>query len=664
MITRLKSMTLAVTAALLVSLLAAIPASGAPSSGATDFTSRAGTVIDVGAYHNCAILSDATLKCWGENGDGQLGQDDVVERGEFLTDMGANLAPIDLGAGRTAAAVSAGDRSTCAILDNGTVKCWGDNFYGELGQDHTDNIGDGIGTAMADLNPINLGTGRTATAISAGTAQTCAILDNGTVKCWGRNTNGQLGQDSVDHIGNGIGTAMADLNPINLGTGRTATAISAGFGQTCAILDNGTVKCWGDNRDGQLGQDSVDNIGNGIGTAMADLNPINLGTGRTATAISASDDHTCAILDNGTVKCWGDNRYGELGQDSVDNIGDGIGTAMADLNPINLGAGRTATAISAGKTHSCAILNNGTAKCWGRNVYGQLGQGNGDNVGDGIGDPVADIDPIDFGTGRTPLGIATDGPDGDGTTCFLLSDYTLSCFGYNFNHQLGIGIDGNSYGNLPGQMGDNLPALDLDGRVRPIQIQCPTTPAHGFADVPATSFADGDVTCIKELAITTGTSATTYSPGDTVTREQMAAFIGRLWRALDQTCPTTPAHGFIDVPASSFAVADITCIKALEITTGTSATTYSPANTVTREQMAAFLGRLWRALGNTCPTTPAHGFIDVPASSFANADITCIKALGITTGTSATTYSPANTVTREQMAAFIGRIITANTNAA
>jgi Tol biopolymer transport system component len=121
---------------------------------------------------------------------------------------------------------------------------------------------------------------------------------------------------------------------------------------------------------------------------------------------------------------------------------------------------------------------------------------------------------------------------------------------------------------------------------------CPTG-ATGFTDVSGSSFAAADIACIFGLGITTGTSATTYSPGDNVTREQMAAFLARLWRALGEVCPTG-ATGFTDVSGSSFAAADIACIFGLGITTGTSATTYSPGDNVTREQMAAFLARLWR----------------------------------------------------------------------
>ena len=173
----------------------------------------------------------------------------------------------------------------------------------------------------------------------------------------------------------------------------------------------------------------------------------------------------------------------------------------------------------------------------------------------------------------------------------------------------------------------------------------------------AGSFAVEDIGCLAGLEITTGTSATTYSPDELVTREEMAAFLGRTWRALGNVCPSDPVP-FVDV-AGSFALADIACIAGLEITTGTSATTYSPDGLVTREEMAAFLGRTWRALGNACPSV-AVPFGDV-AGSFAVEDIGCLAGLEITTGTSATTYSPDRGVTREETAAFLARLIRANT---
>ena len=182
---------------------------------------------------------------------------------------------------------------------------------------------------------------------------------------------------------------------------------------------------------------------------------------------------------------------------------------------------------------------------------------------------------------------------------------------------------------------------------------CPTD-ATPFLDVPASSFAFDDVACIYGLDITTGTGPTTYSPDDFATREQMASFLARLWRAFDIVCPGGPTP-FTDVASTSFAFTDVACIYALGITTGTGPTTYSPIDFVTREQMASFLARLWRALDLVCPVG-ALPFADVSAGSFARDDIVCIHGLGVTTGTSPTTYSPDDFVTREQMASFLARL--------
>ena len=180
-------------------------------------------------------------------------------------------------------------------------------------------------------------------------------------------------------------------------------------------------------------------------------------------------------------------------------------------------------------------------------------------------------------------------------------------------------------------------------------------PCPGFVDMAGTSFALLDVALIEELGVTRGTGPLTYSPFDRVTREQMAAFLARLWEALGNECGGTLGE-FVDVPVSSFAYEAVACIKDLGVTKGTGdGSTYSPADFVTREQMAAFLARLWEALGNTCGGVLGE-FSDVLASSFAYEAVACIKAIGVTTGTSPTTYSPGNHVTREQMAAFIARL--------
>ncbi|NDG47333.1 MAG: hypothetical protein EBY37_09610, partial [Flavobacteriia bacterium] len=302
--------------------------------------------------HTCAILDNGDLKCWGNDDSGQLG-----DGGSTNTNTSApSSTAINLGSGRTAVAVSAGMSHTCAILDNGDLKCWGSDDYGQLGDGGTNT-----NTSAPSSTAINLGTGRTAVAVSAGIAHTCAILDNGDLKCWGRDNYGQLGDG-----GSNTDTNAPSSTAINLGTGRTAVAVSTGTYHTCAILDNGDLKCWGWDANGQLGDGGTNtNLNAPSSTA------INLGMGRTAVAVSAEMSyHTCAILDNGDLKCWGFDNNGQLGDG-----GTNTDTNAPSSTAINLGSGRTAVAVSAGIQHTCAILDNGEAKCWGLDDYGQLGDG-------------------------------------------------------------------------------------------------------------------------------------------------------------------------------------------------------------------------------------------------------------------------------------------------
>ncbi|MCH1528455.1 MAG: hypothetical protein L7S46_01865, partial [Candidatus Poseidoniaceae archaeon] len=176
---------------------------------------------------------------------------------------------------------------------------------------------------------------------------TCAILDNGDLKCWGRDHYGQLGDG-----GTNTNTNAPSSTAINLGTGRTAVAVSAGYQHTCAILDNGDLKCWGDNNEGQLGDG-----GTNTNTNAPSSTAIDLGTGRTAVAVSAGDYHTCAILDNGEAKCWGFDNHGQLGDG-----GTNTNTNAPSSTAIDLGTGRTAVAVTVGFYHTCAILDNGDLK--------------------------------------------------------------------------------------------------------------------------------------------------------------------------------------------------------------------------------------------------------------------------------------------------------------
>ncbi|HWB69799.1 MAG TPA: hypothetical protein VG518_07460, partial [Solirubrobacterales bacterium] len=357
---------------LLITILAVMAAAPASPAGAEQASSYSRAFlegrIDSGGGHTCAVLGDGTVRCWGNNAFGQLGYGNTESIGD--DESPATAGPVDLG-GHRAIAVSVGGVHSCALLDDGSVRCWGYNAYGQLGYANTENVGDN--ETPGSVGPVNLGAGRRATAISAGGMHTCALLDNGNVKCWGRGLLGQLGYGNTENIGDNETPAAAGA--VNLG-GRSAVAISAGAGHTCAILDDGTVRCWGYNENGQLGYASTNIIGDNETPAAAGA--VNLG-GRSAVAISAGGMHTCALLDNGTVRCWGFNAWGQLGYGNTTQIGDNETPAAA--GPVELG-GRSAVAISAGVYHTCALLDDGTVRCWGRGESGVLGYGNTSNIGD------------------------------------------------------------------------------------------------------------------------------------------------------------------------------------------------------------------------------------------------------------------------------------------
>ena len=169
------------------------------------------------------------------------------------------------------------------------------------------------------------------------------------------------------------------------------------------------------------------------------------------------------------------------------------------------------------------------------------------------------------------------------------------------------------------------------------------------------------IACIYALGITTGTNPTTYSPGADVTRAQMASFLARLYKAATGTDAPVADTPFTDVETTSSTYDDIGRIYGLGITTGTNPTTYSPGADVTRAQMASFLARLYKAVTGTDAPVADTPFTDVETTSSAYDDIGRIYGLGITTGTTPTTYSPATDVNRAQMASFLARLYKATT---
>ncbi len=428
----------------------------ATATGNATFVVARARYIDAGDAFGCVILDDSSVKCFGLGADGQLGSGGTSNIGDGVGVSVSAAAAIALGSGRTTRAIATGSSHACALLDNYSVKCWGSGVYGRLGYGDTTSRGTTPGSMGDSLVAVNLGTGRTARMITAGAQHTCALLDNSTVKCWGRGANGQLGYGNTQTRGDEPNEMGDSAVAIGLGTGRSARSIAAGSNHTCAVLDNDTVKCWGDNSYGQLGQGNLLAIGDGVGTTVSASAAIALGSGRTARAIATGDSHTCALLDDGSVKCWGAGSNGRLGSGGADDLGDGINEMGNDLSPVSLGVDRTALAITAGSAHTCALLDNYEVKCWGSGADGRLGYGNQNNVGDNPGQMGDSLTAVALGTGRTARAIVA----ASAHTCAILDNDTVKCWGNGGNGRRGSESTLRA-GHITSTTGDNLPAIDL-----------------------------------------------------------------------------------------------------------------------------------------------------------------------------------------------------------
>lgn len=397
------------------------------------------TQMALGSVHSCALLEGGSVKCFGGNDQAQLGVGDLLDRGGAQGQM-AQLPVVSLGG--VAKALSSGARHTCALLDGGSVKCWGNNEYGQLGLGDAVRRGETAAQMGTNLPAVALGAGRAATKISLGERHSCAVLDDQSVKCWGNNTYGQLGQVDVIHRGN-LPDQMGDaLLPVALGQG--ALDVAAGGRHTCFLLADHSVRCVGDGALGQLGDGGV------AGSAVS------LGTGRQAVKLFASFVHTCAVLDDANLKCWGFNGDGRLGVGDVANRGIAA-VEMGDALPtVSLAPGQGVAQMQCGFRHCCAVLDANTLKCFGVNMKGSLGLEDALNRGTLPAQMGNDLPFVDLGR----LEPANQVFIGEWHSCVLMSRGRVKCFGDNSRGQLGLG-DLNARGRDAGTMGDLLPVVGI-----------------------------------------------------------------------------------------------------------------------------------------------------------------------------------------------------------
>ncbi len=346
------------------------------------FVDVGGKVVQValGNAHTCAILEDGAVRCWGYGKGGRLGTQDtggtlcLDEQQKFKCDKSPECCigdneppsaadPVEL-LGK-AVDIVAGASHTCARLESGTVRCWGDGYLGQLGYGNTSIIGDDD-----DVIP-NVGLADSAEQLYAGTDHTCAVLTAGNVRCWGYDGSCQLGLALGQSNNVGDDEPPVAVFPVKIGGNVAAMAL--GSVMTCAAMDGEKVRCWGQSQ--TIGTEN----GLGIGCEPNDMPPSDLKEIDGVEEIKSGGHHTCVRDAEGAVRCWGYAYAGALGNGTSEGaIGDELGEMAID--PVVLGG--DAVMIAGGGAHVCAILADDRLKCWGGNFDGALGYGHTMNIGD------------------------------------------------------------------------------------------------------------------------------------------------------------------------------------------------------------------------------------------------------------------------------------------
>jgi len=351
--------------------------------------------VSAGDSHACALLQSGELRCWGKNDRGQLGAGS--------SSPAQSSVPLAVtGLAEEIFTVECGGQHTCAVTQTGGILCWGLNAMGQLGD----------GTVEDSPAPVNVpGMAPFGDFVAAGLKHTCMIHRTAGPKCWGSNEEGQLGTGSHD-----TRPHPDPLDVIGLpGTG-TVLSLSAGSAHTCAAMPDGTAMCWGRNSDGQLGRDTTPSLRGQTPGAVTGLPP-----GSTVASVAAGAFHTCALLGSGAVMCWGSNFFGQLGNPIAGS------SSLIPVEVEGLDGEDPAAGISAGMSHTCAILASGRLLCWGDNAAGQLG-----NPSAGEQSQV----PVETGGLSSAVSSVSCGTY---FTCAVLEAGTVFCWGDNTWGQLGDG---------------------------------------------------------------------------------------------------------------------------------------------------------------------------------------------------------------------------------
>ena len=351
--------------------------------------------------HTCLRKTSGSLYCWGDNRFGQLGTGDTTKRSTptRIDVAGLGITRVLLPAGETEITSDLAG-NTCAITTDSSLYCWGDNRFGQLGRGDTTSV-----SKPAIVNGIDRHVARA----GSGTGHICAQSVDGELFCWGKNTQGQLG----------LGEHGQEPNPTKVNIGHVVERLAAGGDFSCARSTDGSLFCWGDNRLGQLG------TGDGVAAQNVPVQVANMGTH--VVRVSAGGAHACAYTDDGVVWCWGDNRSGQLGTGDQESH-----PRPVKVDPSGFGQVKT-NEVLAGGTHTCALRDDNSLWCWGGNRFGQLG----------TGDTFPRTVPVQVAPDVLGQNVAA-AYAGGAHTCAIKTDGSLYCWGNNQYSQLGVDVGSQS----------------------------------------------------------------------------------------------------------------------------------------------------------------------------------------------------------------------------
>lgn len=413
---------------LLILLACAALAAGALSipSGRADADSA--TQVSVGDDFACAVTTGGAAMCWGLNDMGQLGAG-TSSGPQTCVSAGSDSYPCSKvpvqvsGLASGVRAISAGTGHACALLEGGTLKCWGRADAGQLGAAGPETCTNPFGTNACSTTPVEVSGLTDVDQVSVDGAHSCALLTSGGVKCWGDNLFGYLGD----------GTTTNRSTPVTTVAGGAGKLATAGFGGCVLMQGGGPVRCWGDNLNGSLGNgdNTQPDTCNGRACAKTPVTVSGLGSG--VAEVEAGTDFACALLMTNELKCWGYNGNGQLGNgdsEGPENCLAILGAACA-MSPVHILSGVDSLGETNG-AHMCVIAG-GAVKCWGLNSSGELGTSHTgpDTCSSGFKCSESPIDVANLGDQAAQVA------SGGANTCARTSDDGIKCWGFNFYGAVG-----------------------------------------------------------------------------------------------------------------------------------------------------------------------------------------------------------------------------------